>query len=156
MKHIYGKIVDPWGSMIAQCSNIVEKYGEGDFRLAETELDRVARVRPSWDPHNLSIQSRDTFATLGTAWAWHISYCVRLSRQIQQLHNDKTIVITQLIKDWCRTSEDSRPVEIVKSPPKNCKTLTFATPRFSPSRWLLRSSSLCVSKPTLINLSDLN
>jgi predicted amidohydrolase len=37
--------VDPWGSVIAQCSDIHPKDGEGDFCLAEINLDKLASVR---------------------------------------------------------------------------------------------------------------
>jgi len=39
------QIVDPWGSVIAQCSDIPRKDGEGDFCLAEIDLDRLQSVR---------------------------------------------------------------------------------------------------------------
>jgi predicted amidohydrolase len=37
--------VDPWGSVVAQCSDIPAKEGEGDFCLAEIDLERLQSVR---------------------------------------------------------------------------------------------------------------
>jgi hypothetical protein len=37
--------VDPWGSVVAQCSDIATKEGEGDFCLAEIDLERLQSVR---------------------------------------------------------------------------------------------------------------
>ena len=37
--------MDPWGSVVAQCSDIPPKDVEGDFCLAEINLDRLASVR---------------------------------------------------------------------------------------------------------------
>jgi deaminated glutathione amidase len=37
--------VDPWGSVVAQCSDIPRKHGEGDFCIAEIDTDRLASVR---------------------------------------------------------------------------------------------------------------
>ena len=37
--------MDPWGSVVAQCSDIPRKDGEGDFCLAEIDLDRLESVR---------------------------------------------------------------------------------------------------------------
>ena len=39
------QIVDPWGTVIAQCNDIPRKDGEGDFCLAEIDLNRIQSVR---------------------------------------------------------------------------------------------------------------
>jgi hypothetical protein len=42
--------VDPWGSVVAQCSDIHRKDGEGDFCLAEIDLERVESIRQGEAP----------------------------------------------------------------------------------------------------------
>ena len=37
--------MDPWGSVVAQCSDIPRKDGEGDFCLGEIDMDRLSSVR---------------------------------------------------------------------------------------------------------------
>ena len=37
--------MDPWGSVVAQCSDIPRKDGEGDFCLAQIDMDRLSSVR---------------------------------------------------------------------------------------------------------------
>lgn len=39
------QIVDPWGSVVAQCSDISRRDGEGEFCLAKIDMDTVASVR---------------------------------------------------------------------------------------------------------------
>lgn len=44
--------MDPWGSVVSQCSDIHRKDGEGDFCFAEIDLDRVESIRqdmPLWE-----------------------------------------------------------------------------------------------------------
>ena len=43
--------MDPWGSVVAQCSDIHRKDGEGDFCLAEIDLERVESIRQGEFPH---------------------------------------------------------------------------------------------------------
>jgi len=37
--------VDPWGSVLAQCSDVHPKDSEGEFCLADVDLDKLASVR---------------------------------------------------------------------------------------------------------------
>lgn len=46
----HAMIVDPWGSIVAQCSDILRRDGEGEFCLAEIDLDRVESVRQGFPP----------------------------------------------------------------------------------------------------------
>ena len=41
----HAMVVDPWGSVVAQCSDIPRPDREGDFCLAEIDLDRIESLR---------------------------------------------------------------------------------------------------------------
>lgn len=59
-RHSYGHamIVDPWGSVVAQCGDITSADGEGEFCLAEIDLKRLESVRqdmPLWEQRRTDI-----------------------------------------------------------------------------------------------------